>query len=235
MNTVIGGTVLSASLDEGICTFSYSGGWNVPAPLTITLNPLFDCFIIPLFAYVLYPFLERCFKYCVCAELCVCVFLTFPTSRVTPLRKMAAGHVFTMASLVTAGVVELFIAQNAVCSVSVWWIVPQYFLVSVAEILLSVTVYELAYSQAPKSMKGLVTGCMFASIAVGNGLLAALQTIKVSLFVFDLVFAEKLMEGKSHDHKLCVCWLDRSRVCSVCGDCRQLSISCGRWRRRQNK
>lgn len=34
-----------------------------------------------------------------------------------------------------------------------WWMVPQYFLVSIAEILLSVTVYELAYSQAPKSMK----------------------------------------------------------------------------------
>lgn len=101
---------------------------------------------------------------------------------------MAAGHIFTMASLAVAGVVELFIASRAPCSVSVWWIVPQYFLVSVAEILLSVTVYELAYSQAPKSMKGLVTGCMFASVAIGNGLLAALQSIKVRDDLFIIIF-----------------------------------------------
>ncbi len=123
---------------------------------------------------------------------CVCVcffFFFFFQLRVTPLRKMAAGHIFTIAALATAGVVELFIAANAVCSVSVWWIVPQYFLVSVAEILLSVTVYELAYSQAPKSMKGLVTGCMFASIAVGNGLLAALQLIKGNRAITNFAFA----------------------------------------------
>jgi hypothetical protein len=40
--------------------------------------------LIPLFASGLYPLLGRCVK-------------------VTPLRKMAAGHIFTVAALVTAG------------------------------------------------------------------------------------------------------------------------------------
>jgi hypothetical protein len=37
-------------------------------------------------------------------------------------------------------------------------------------------------------MKGLVTGCMFASIAIGNGLLAALQLIKVLVCLFVCLF-----------------------------------------------
>jgi solute carrier family 15 oligopeptide transporter 1 len=73
--------------------------------------------------------------------------------------------------------------------VSVFWIVPQYFLVSVAEILLSVTVYELAYSQAPASMKGLVTGCMFFTIALGNGLLACLQLISGNRAIMNFAYA----------------------------------------------
>lgn len=32
---------------------------------------------------------------------------------------------------------------------SIWWIVPQYFLVSCAEILLSVTIYECTASSCP--------------------------------------------------------------------------------------
>jgi solute carrier family 15 oligopeptide transporter 1 len=73
--------------------------------------------------------------------------------------------------------------------VSVFWIVPQYFLVSVAEILLAVPVYELAYSQAPASMKGLVTGCLFFTIALGNGLLACLQLISGNRAIMNFAYA----------------------------------------------
>ncbi len=180
MDRVIGGTAVNvtmavaeaaaAATGVGCNSSAHVGGWTIPPATTITLNPLFDCFLIPLFASGLYPLLSRCVN-------------------VTPLRKMAAGHVFTIAALVTAGFVE--VGMNAVPpgTVSVWWIVPQYFLVSVAEILLSVTVYELAYSQAPKSMKGLVTGCMFFTIALGNGLLACLQLIDGNRAVMNFAYA----------------------------------------------
>jgi solute carrier family 15 oligopeptide transporter 1 len=85
--------------------------------------------------------------------------------------------------------VEVAINNAAPRSVSIFWIVPQYFLVSVAEILLSVTVYELAYSQAPASMKGLVTGCMFFTIALGNGLLACLQLISGNRAIMNFAYA----------------------------------------------
>ena len=146
------------------------GSFFLPPATTVTLNPIFDVFLIPLFASVLYPVVGKCIK-------------------VTPLRKMAMGLLFTIASLVTAGFVEIAI-YNAKSELSVFWMVPQYFLVSVAEILLSVTVYEFAYTEAPASMKGLVTGCMFFTIALGNGLLAALQLIKTDKrFILNFSFA----------------------------------------------
>lgn len=145
-------------------------GYTVPPSITITLNPLFDCFLIPFFDKVMYPLVDR-------------------VVRVTPLRKMAAGHVFTVGALVVAGGVEIAMTQAAPALLTVWWMVPQYFLVSCAEILLSVTVYELAYSQAPASMKGLVTGCMFFTIALGNAILAGLQLIGAARYIMNFAYA----------------------------------------------
>lgn len=71
----------------------YLGSWLLPASVTISLNPLFDIILIPLFASVLYPQLQRC------------------GLNVTPLRKIAAGHVFTILALVVAGFVEIGIAN----------------------------------------------------------------------------------------------------------------------------
>lgn len=151
---------------------SSTGGFAIPPATTITLNPLFDCFLIPLFASGIYPLLGKCFK-------------------VTALRKMAAGHIFTIAALLTAGFVEVEMEKLAAVNqlVSVFWMIPQYFLVSIAEILLSVTVYEFAYTEAPASMKGLVTGMMFFTIALGNALLAALQLIQAPRSVTNFAYA----------------------------------------------
>lgn len=62
MNTVVGGTIDAVTFINGQCNFTTTGGWNIPAPTTITLNPLFDCFLIPLFASGLYPLLGKCVK-----------------------------------------------------------------------------------------------------------------------------------------------------------------------------
>ena len=147
-----------------------NGGFSIPAPTTITLNPIFDCILIPVFASVLYPLLNRCIK-------------------VTPLRKMAAGHIFTMAALLTAAFVEIEMEKVGDGNLTVFWIIPQYFLVSIAEILLSVTVYEFAYTEAPESMKGLVTGMMFFTIALGNAMLAALQLIPSAPVITNFAYA----------------------------------------------
>jgi dipeptide/tripeptide permease len=52
--------------------------------------------------------------------------------------------------------------------VSVWWQVFAYLLLTIAEILISVTGLELAYTAAPKTMTGFVTGCWWVTVGMGN-------------------------------------------------------------------
>jgi dipeptide/tripeptide permease len=93
---------------------------------------------------------------------------------------VALGHVFTILAAITAGLIERMINQHEPNTVTCLWLIPQYFLISVAEVLLSVTLYEFAYTQAPESMKGLITGVFLLCVAIGNFLLVAVQGLPVS-------------------------------------------------------
>jgi POT family proton-dependent oligopeptide transporter len=61
-------------------------------------------------------------------------------------------------------------AQN---QVSVWWQVFAYLVITVAEILISVTGLELAYTAAPKSMTSFVTACWLLTVFLANLLINA--------------------------------------------------------------
>ncbi len=50
-------------------------------------------------------------------------------------------------------------------------------------------VYRFAYSQAPSSMKGLMSGLLMITIALGNALLALLQLINADRAVMDFSYA----------------------------------------------
>ncbi|MDY3555155.1 MFS transporter [Gemmata sp. JC717] len=52
--------------------------------------------------------------------------------------------------------------------VTVWWQVFAYLIITVAEILISVTGLELAFVAAPKTMKSFVTGCWLAVVGLAN-------------------------------------------------------------------
>ena len=48
------------------------------------------------------------------------------------------------------------------------WQFLSYIIMTAAEILISITCLEFAYTQAPKTMKSIVMGCFFASVTLGN-------------------------------------------------------------------
>jgi POT family proton-dependent oligopeptide transporter len=79
----------------------------------------------------------------------------------TSLKRMGLGIVFTSSAMLVSGFVQLAVTNSPANSVSVLWIIPQIFLVSCGEVLLSVTAYEFAYTQAPKNMKGKKIKCRF--------------------------------------------------------------------------
>jgi hypothetical protein len=57
--------------------------------------------------------------------------------------------------------------------VTVWWQVLAFLIITVAEILISVTGLELAFVAAPKSMKSFVTACWLAVVFLANLLINA--------------------------------------------------------------
>jgi dipeptide/tripeptide permease len=61
--------------------------------------------------------------------------------------------------------------------ISIVWIIPQFFLVSCSEILLSVTGYEFAYTQAPASMKGFTSAMFLLTVSLGNALLSLINLV----------------------------------------------------------
>jgi POT family proton-dependent oligopeptide transporter len=117
--------------------------------------------------------------------------------RPTPLRRMTLGCVLTSAAFAASGAVQAAAdaadAADAASSSggarpSVLWQVPQFVILSVAELCVSTTGLEFFFREAPASAKGLVLALFFLTTALGNllngvvyaavdGVLSPLQTI----------------------------------------------------------
>ena len=55
----------------------------------------------------------------------------------------------------------------------IFWLLPKYIVVTVGEILFSITSMEFAYSQAPKSMKSVIQVMIVILVVMENNLLPA--------------------------------------------------------------
>ncbi|XAR62234.1 Peptide-transporting ATPase [Bertholletia excelsa] len=65
--------------------------------------------------------------------------------------------------------------------ISIFWQVPQYFLVGFAEVFISVVQLEFFYDQAPQIIKGLFSALSLATYALGNYLSTILVTIVIEI------------------------------------------------------
>jgi dipeptide/tripeptide permease len=59
-------------------------------------------------------------------------------------------------------------ASYAEFRISFWWMIVAYIVLTVGEVLLYGTGLELAYTMAPKNMKGFITACFLVTNALGN-------------------------------------------------------------------
>ena len=111
------------------------------------INPILVMAFVPLFDLLIYPF---CRKF----------------TEVTPLRKIAAGFFLTVVSFALTAYAQSLI--DAGQTVSILWQVASYFILTAAEVLVSVTALEFSYSQAPNSLKSLIMGMYLLSVTLGN-------------------------------------------------------------------
>jgi POT family proton-dependent oligopeptide transporter len=135
----------------------FIGSYEVNGETMQSVNPILVMIYIPIFTYVLYPWLER------------------RGLRPTPLRRMGTGMVLGAVSFLAAAVVQGHIESGAQLSVA--WQFIQYGIMIAGEVLLSVTGLEFAFSQAPASMKSTIMSMWLLSVAFGNMLTASVTNL----------------------------------------------------------
>jgi len=122
--------------------------FEVKAAQVQAINPLLIMVMIPLFSYVIYPGVNR-------------------VVRLTPLRKMAVGMFLMVVTFAISAYAEMLIGGER-RPPTIWWQLLAFFLLTAAELMVSITALEFSYTQAPKKMKSLIMGLYLLSSAVGN-------------------------------------------------------------------
>ncbi|GMN23862.1 hypothetical protein TIFTF001_000298 [Ficus carica] len=105
---------------------------------------------------------------------------------ITQLQRMGIGLFISIFSMLSAGLVELvrlrivrthnYYELDAV-PMSVFWQIPQYFLIGCAEVFIFIGQLEFFYEQAPDAMRSLSSALSLTTVALGNYLSSLLVTI----------------------------------------------------------
>ncbi|CAH1140864.1 unnamed protein product [Phyllotreta striolata] len=114
---------------------------------------------------------------------------------------LAAGGVYSLAireNRDEIAFVKLF-TMSVPNTVNMLWQIPQYFLISVAEIMFGVAGLEFSFTQAPKSMKTVTIAGWYLSVAVGNLLVIIITQLNMfksqayEFFLFALLIVADMM------------------------------------------
>jgi POT family proton-dependent oligopeptide transporter len=112
-----------------------------------TVNPIFILLMLPLFSYVVYPAISRVF-------------------RLTPLRKIGIGLFATAFAFLIVGWIQTRIDAGQTPHIA--WQILAFLVLTAAEVMVSVTHLEFAYTQAPKRLKSLVMCTYLGAASLGN-------------------------------------------------------------------
>ncbi|EFA80788.1 Peptide transporter PepT1 [Heterostelium album PN500] len=126
------------------------GSVKLEADQIQAINPLLIMILVPVFEYCLYrPLKKRNINF-------------------HPLLRITIGMWLSIAAFLLAMFIEMRIDKEPVGTVSVFLQLPQYVLLTCAEILISITSLEFAYSQAPATMKSIIMSFYLLSVSLGN-------------------------------------------------------------------
>jgi proton-dependent oligopeptide transporter, POT family len=128
--------------------YNVGGGFVIGAEQMQSMNPAFVMILVPLMLWV-YPRFER-----------------LTGIRVSPLRRMGAGMMLASLSYVLVGLLQARVDSGMALSV-LWQTLP-YFVLTSAEVLISTTGLEFAFTQAAAEMKSTIMSFWLLTVAVGN-------------------------------------------------------------------
>ncbi|OAY66211.1 Protein NRT1/ PTR FAMILY 8.1 [Ananas comosus] len=109
----------------------------------------------------------------------------------TQLTRMGIGLVISIFAMLAAGVLEVVrlrvVARhnlydyNGFVPISIFWQVPEYFLVGAAEVFTFIGQLEFFYDQAPDAMRSMCSALSLTTVALGNYLSTLLVTIVTAI------------------------------------------------------
>ena len=112
----------------------------------IVFNSIFSLVLVPIFERVIYPLMAK-------------------VGMNNPLAKMSVGMFFAAASFVVSALNEIQIEK---AYINILWLVPQYFLLVIGEIMVFVQNLNFAYREAPENMKSVMLSFVYLTTATGN-------------------------------------------------------------------
>ena len=118
----------------------------LPAQIQV-VNGLFILAMVPIFTFGIYPVMSKLFK-------------------LTPLKKIAMGLFLVAGSFLIVSRIESRIQSGQ--TVSAWWQILAYVVLTASEVLVSITALEFSYKQAPLKMKSFIMALFLLSTSVGN-------------------------------------------------------------------
>ena len=175
------------------------------------INPILIMILIPLFDRIVYPMLRKW------------------NWNISHLRRMAAGMFLASMSFVVSAILEWNIERNE-NAISVAWQLPQIFILSTAEILVSITGLEFSYTYSPPSMKAMIMALYLLTTSIGDlfgGLLytflgsldrAVIMLICAALMMINLILFQRIVnlwESAMHSEGLDMSGRDTSSLLPV--------------------
>jgi POT family proton-dependent oligopeptide transporter len=125
----------------------------LPAQIQV-VNGLFILGMVPIFTFGVYPLMGKLFK-------------------VTPLRKIGIGLFTIASSFLIVARIEAHIQAGQ--TVSMWWQILAYVVLTASEVLVSITALEFSYKQAPLRMKSFIMALFLLSTFFGNMMTAGVN------------------------------------------------------------
>lgn len=135
-------------------------GLKIEADQFKALGPILLLLLIPLWQKIVYPCLQRCDIHLTSLE---CVFI---------------GALFASLSFVCSGFLQILIVSDLTVRRSILWQFPQFLFIMIAEMLISVPALKYAYTNAPMSMRCVLTAIFFINNALGNLLVVVLTQLR---------------------------------------------------------
>jgi POT family proton-dependent oligopeptide transporter len=175
-------------------------GIEFEASQIAALNPAMVMVLIPIFGFGVYPLIGRL------------------GINVTPLRRMSAGMVLAGFSFVAAAMIQAALDRGTPVNIG-WQFIP-YLILTSAEVMISITGLEFAYTQAPRAMKSTIMSFWLLTVFAGNLFTAFIAKLNrfegasqflffaVAMFVVSAVF-------------ILSAWLYRERNYFAPGDAKQ--------------